>query len=407
MWQGPTDTLTYSGLRVVELAEDPQGEIVGKLLADQGADVIKVEPAGGSKGRHVGPWVDGHDGDPDHSLNFWTYNTSKRSVVLDAATDSGRTEREKLIAQADVLITTGTPDELAGAGVDLQALTDRHKHLIAVSVSPYGLTGPWANRRSSDLVALATGGILMSCGYDDHSIPPIRPGGNQAMQTAASFGHTGLLLALLERQTSGLGQIVDVSMHEAIAVSGELANPYWFYPRVLIQRQTCRHAQPSPTSPALFECADGVQVYFALILSDNKTWGILVDWLDSLGMALDLADDEYLQLSHRQENFPYIQTLMESFFLMQDSTTVYEEAQRRGLPLGPVSAPEDLLDDPHLQARHYFVDVPIDGETVKFPGAPFAFSYGTGAPQTPPKLGADTDAVLAETQTNTTIGAMS
>ena len=414
MWQGPVDTLTYSGLRVVELADDPRGEILGKLLADQGADVIKVEPVGGSRGRHVGPWVRGHEGDPDFSLNFWTYNTSKRSVVVDTTTTGGRAERDDLIATADVLITSDTPDDLTAAHIDLQEFTDRHRHLIAVSVSPYGLTGPWANRRSSDLVALATGGILMSCGYDDHSIPPIRPGGNQAMQIAASFGHTGLLLALLERQTSGLGQIVDVSMHEAIAVSGELANPYWFYPRVLLQRQTCRHAQPSPTSPALFECADGVQVYFALILSDTKTWGILVDWLDSLGMALDLADEEYLQLSHRQENFPYIQTLLESFFLMQDSETVYTEAQQRGLPLGPISAPEDLVADPHLQARGYFVDVPIDGETVKFPGAPFSFSYGTGAPSRPPRLGADTEAVLAEkdstraqTTANAGIGVMS
>ena len=395
MWQGPEDTLTYSGLRVVELAQDPQGEIVGKLLADQGADVVKVEPVGGAKGRRIGPWAAGHDGDPDYSLHFWTYNTSKRSVVLDLESQAGRDERERLIADADVVITSGTPADLAAEDVDLTALTDRYQQLIALSVSPYGLTGPWADRRSSDLVALATGGILMSCGYDDHSIPPIRPGGNQAFQTAASFGHTGLLLALLERQNTGLGQIVDVSMHEAIAVSGELANPYWFYPRVLIERQTCRHAQPSPTSPALFECADGVQVYFALILSDNKTWQILVDWLDTLGMALDLVDEEYLELAHRQENFPYIQTLMESFFLMQDSKTVYEEAQRRGLPLGPVSAPEDLLDDPHLAARGYFVDVPVDGRDIKFPGAPFAFSYGTGAPTAPPTLGADTDEVLA------------
>src|SRR3546814_15373620 len=78
----------------------------------------------------------------------------------------------------------------------------------------------------------------MSCGYDDHSIPPIRPGGNQAFQMAASFGHSGLLLALLERQNTVRGQVVDVSMHEAVAVSGELANPYWFSPRVLVPRQS-------------------------------------------------------------------------------------------------------------------------------------------------------------------------
>src|SRR5690606_11915442 len=102
-----------------------------------------------------------------------------------------------------------------------------------------------------------------------------------------------LLLALLDRQATGLGQVVDVSMHEAVAVSGELANPYWFYPRVQLHRQTCRHAQPSPTQPALFECADGVQVYFALILSDARTWQSLVAWLDTMGLALDLGDEAY------------------------------------------------------------------------------------------------------------------
>ncbi|GAA4259743.1 CaiB/BaiF CoA transferase family protein [Dietzia aurantiaca] len=406
MWDGPTGTLTYSGLRVIELAQEPQGEIVGKLLADQGAEVIKVEPVGGSAGRHIGPWRDGHGGDPDHSLHFWTYNTGKRSVVLDAASESGRAARDRLIASADVVITSASPAQLAAEGIDLNELTEQHPELIALSVSPFGLTGPWADRVTSDLVSLATGGILMSCGYDDHEIPPIRPGGNQAFQIAASFGHSGLLLALIDRQKTGRGQLVDVSMHEAIAVSGELANPYWFYPRVLLQRQTCRHAQPSPTQPALFECADGVQVYFALILSDPRTWRTLVEWLATLGLDLDLGGEEYLSLAYRQEHFAHIQTIMESFFLMQDSATVYAEAQARGLPLGPVLAPEDLVEDPHLRAREFFVPVEVPGSgTVEFAGAPYRFSYGTGQPTSPPLLGADTDAVLAAAERTAEVGA--
>jgi crotonobetainyl-CoA:carnitine CoA-transferase CaiB-like acyl-CoA transferase len=395
VWNGPTGELTYSGLRVVELAQDLQGEIVGKLLADQGADVIKVEPPGGAKGRRIGPFRAGSEGDPDASLHFWCYNTGKRSVVLDTSTEEGRAQRASLIADADVLITSDGPALLAADGIDLGALVDAYPGLIAVSVSPYGLTGPWADRRSSDLVALAAGGILWSCGYDDHSIPPIRPGGNQAFQLGASFGHTGLLLALIERQSTGLGQLVDVSMHEAIAVSGELANPYWFYPRVLLQRQTCRHAQPSPTQPALFECADGVQVYFALILSDARTWSVLVEWLSTLGLDLDLGDEKYLSLAYRQEHFSYIQTIMESFFLIQDSDTVCRDAQARGLPLGPVLAPEELLEDEHLAARGFFVPValPTGGEAL-FPGSPYGFSHATGAPGQPPRLGEHTDEVL-------------
>ena len=394
MWTGPEGTLTYSGLRVVELTEDPQGEIVGKLLADEGADVIKIEGPGGGAGRRTGPYAGAGAADPDHSLHFWTYNTGKRSVVLEPGDSDAR---NRLITDADVLITTAGPAALADLGLDLGALVAGSPGLIALSVSPFGLTGPWADYRTSDLVALAAGGILISCGYDDHSLPPIRPGGNQAFQIAASFGHAGLLLALIERQASGRGQLVDVSMHEAIAVSGELANPYWFYPKVLLRRQTCRHAQPSPTQPALFECADGVLVYFALILSDARTWDTLVAWLDSVGLALDLGGEEYRSLAHRQRNFAYIQGIMESFFLMQDSNTVYEQAQRRGLPLGPVLAPEQLFEDPHLAARDYFVpvDLPGGGEAL-FPGSPYRFSYGNGGPRRPPRLGEHTDEVLAD-----------
>ncbi|MDF1602238.1 CoA transferase [Nocardioides sp. YIM 152315] len=390
MWTGPTGELTYSGLRVVELADELRGEIVGKLLADEGADVVKVEPSGGSIGRHIGPHAEGFEHDPNASLYFWTYNTGKRSVVIEVDETSGRQRFDELVAAADVLITSDGPGRLGERGIDLDAYLVRHPALIVLSVSPYGLTGPWADRRTSELVGLAAGGPLLSCGYDDHTIPPILPGGNQASQIAASFGHTGLLLALLERQSSGLGQMIDVSMHEAIAVSGELANPYWFYPRVHLHRQTCRHAQPSPTQPALFECADGVDVYFALILSDTKTWQTLVEWLDTLGLALDLADEAYLSLAHRQQNFAHIQDIMESFFLMQESADVYRGAQDRGLPLGPILAPEQLLDDPHLQAREFFVPVelPTQGEAL-FPSSPYRFSYGNGRPGRPPKLGED------------------
>ncbi|MDT0202685.1 CoA transferase [Nocardioides sp. AE5] len=394
MWDGPTGELTYSGLRVVELGHGTQGEIVGKLLADEGAEVIKVEPPGGVPGRRVGPFANDDPTNPDGSLHFWSYNTGKQSVVVDP---DDHATRDALIASADVLITTDGPAELAHSGLDLEEIGERHPGLVLLSISPFGLTGPWRDWRTSDLVGLAAGGPLMSCGYDDHEIPPIRPGGNQGFQIAASFGHSGLLLALLERQATGLGQLVDVSMHEAIAVSGELANPYWFYPRVLLQRQTCRHAQPSPTQPALFECADGVSVYFALILSDARTWTTLVEWLDTLGLALDLGEEKYLALSCRQENFGYIQNIMESFFLMQDSTTVYEEAQRRGLPLGPVFAPEELFENVHLQERDFFVEVelPTGGDAL-FPASPYRFSYGNGRPGTPPRLGEHSASVLAE-----------
>lgn len=389
-------TAPYAGLRVIELTGDPAGEYSGKLLADMGADVVKVEPPEGSPTRRIGPFAEDEEG-PDTSLTFWFYNTGKRAVTLDWP-GADRDAFEELLEGADVLLSGLRPSEIAEAGLDYDLLTEAYPRLVVLSVTPFGLTGPWADYRSSDLVALAAGGPLMSCGYDDHTIPPIRPGGNQGFHTAASFAHTGLLLALLERRTSGRGQVVDVSMHESLAVTVELANPYWFYPRVLVQRQTCRHAQPVPTQPALFQCGNDRWVYFALILADRKPWQALVAWMDEQGLAADLVDPEYGSLEHRQRHFDHVQEVIECFFLLQDAETAYHEGQRRGLPIAPVNALEDLPDDEHLAARGFFAPVDMgDGRTVRFPTSPYRFSAHPGSPPgRPPRLGEHTADVLRE-----------
>lgn len=393
----------FGDLRAVEITADPAGEHTGKLFADLGVDVIKIEPPAGVPSRHIGPFTtdvagDARRDDADASLAFWTYNTSKRSVVLADDAD-GRATRDRLIAGADILLTDAPPSRLATAGLDLDQLVRRQPRLIALSVTAFGLTGPWAEYRSGDLVALAAGGLLNSCGYDDHSIPPIRPGGNQGYMTAASFALCGALLALVERQGSGLGQLVDVSMHEAIAVSGELANPYWFYPKAIVKRQTARHAQPVPTQPAIFECVDGVYVYFALVLSDPKAWSATVAWMADLDLAIDLTEPAYSDYAYRQQQFAHVQDLLEVFFAVQDSLTVYHEGQRRGLPIAPVLAPEEVLTDEHLQARNFFVPLPLPSDetrTALFPGAPYQFSAFSATPSRPPRLGEHTREVLAE-----------
>jgi crotonobetainyl-CoA:carnitine CoA-transferase CaiB-like acyl-CoA transferase len=363
----------FTGLRVVELSEDPAGDYAGRLLAEMGARVIKLEPPGGSPARAVGPFV-GEPG-PETSLNFRFYNTGKQSLVVDLTTVAGMTRLRDLCQGADIFISTLQPAALKAIGLDLVALCAANPKLIVLSVTAFGLTGPWADYKSSDLIALAAGGPLISCGYDDHSIPPIRPGGNQGYHSAASFAHIGVMLALLHRQQTGEGQLVDVSMHEACAVNIELANPYWFYPKVNVKRQTCRHAQPSPTQSALFRCSDDRFVYFALILSDPKAWNALVAWMEEKGMAADLADPAYQDLGYRQAQFPEIQSLVECFFLIQEAHQAYHEGQDRGLPIGVLNAPEDLFDDEHLQARGFFVEVEeADGSTALYPGASYLFS---------------------------------
>jgi len=193
---------------------------------------------------------------------------------------------------------------------------------------------------------------------------------------------------LLERQHSGKGQLVDLSNHDALAMTVELANPYWFYPRALVQRQTCRHAQPVRTQPALFQCADG-HVYFALVITEEKPWQILVEWLTSHDLASGLDDPAYLNAGYRQLNFDKIQQVVEVFFLVNKAEQMYREGQQRGLPIGTLNAPEDLLQDRHLRERGFFVPVEqADGRSVEHPGAAYRFSaFSPVHPQAAPSLG--------------------
>jgi benzylsuccinate CoA-transferase BbsE subunit len=389
--------MPLQGVRVLELATDASGEMAGLQLVHLGATVTKLEPPEGAPSRHTGPFVNDVV-DAERSIAFWYYNGGKRSVVLDLARVDGRRRLDRLLRGHDVFISTLHPTELGSLAIDLTEISSRNPALVVVSITPFGLTGPWAHYKSSDLVALATSGLLITSGYDDHDIPPIRPGGNQALHTAASFAGLATMLALINRNSSGVGGLIDVSIQEAAGVTVELANPYWFYPRGLVQRQTCRHAQPVPTQPAIFQCSDGRWIYFALILADERPWEALVAWMDGAGMAVDLVDPKYSDLTYRQANFAHVQDLVECFFLVQTSDSAFHDGQSRGLPIGILNAPEDLYLDEHLRQRDYFVPVDQPGfGVVERPVAAYRFSHlDTARPAPAPRLGEDDDSIQNE-----------
>jgi crotonobetainyl-CoA:carnitine CoA-transferase CaiB-like acyl-CoA transferase len=309
--------------------------------------------------------------------------------VLDLPEPDAASAFDDLLFGADLLVLSAGPAEQAAIGLDPNVVSRRFPRLIVSCITPFGLDGPWSSYTTSDLVGLAAGGLLNSCGYDDHSIPPIRPAENQAYHVAASFAHIAILLALIERDDTGRGQVIDTSIHDSVAVSPELANPYWFYPHVLVQRQTCRHAQPTPTQPALFPTLDGRFVYCALILADPKPWHSLVSWMESVGVAADLTDAAYDEFAHRQANFPHIQSILEAFFLIQIADDIYHEGQARGLPIAVVNSPDDVLHDEHLQSRGFFETIEHDGgPSGLYPGPPIRFSSYQPARQTAaPRLG--------------------
>ena len=231
-----------AGVRVIELAHE-RTSFAGKLLADMGADVIVVEPPGGHATRAYDPFLEDRPG-AERSLYWWHYNTSKRGVTARVDTPRGRELVARLAAGADVLLEGEDPGRLASLGIDLAALRVDNERLISVSITPFGPSGPRSDEQATDLTLFASGGPAWSCGYDDHSLPPVRGGGNQALHTGAHYAVISLLVALLAREESGRGQHVDVNLHAAANVSTEAGSYHYLVDQSIVQRQTGRHAMP-------------------------------------------------------------------------------------------------------------------------------------------------------------------
>ncbi|MGH8325599.1 MAG: CoA transferase, partial [Steroidobacteraceae bacterium] len=213
-----------AGLRILELA-DETGQFCGKLLGDLGADVVKIEPPGGALSRHIGPFLDDIP-HPERSLSFWYYNTSKRGVTLNLETADGRGIFRRLAMTADVILETFRPGFLASLDLDYASLRTQNPRLILCSLTPFGQTGPWRDYLSGDLLHMAAGGQMASCGYDAADAPdapPIAPGGGNAWHTGCHFAYMAIMAALVHRTVAGQGQYIDASIHETCALTTEAA----------------------------------------------------------------------------------------------------------------------------------------------------------------------------------------
>ena len=214
-----------TGLRVIELA-DEQAEYCGLALAGLGADVIKVEPPGGSPTRRIGPFYEDRE-DPERSLFFWQYNRGKRSIMLDLHQREDRDQFRALVATADVLLESTPKGELDGLGLSADALLQQFPTLIVARMSPFGDHGPWANFKGSDLVHLALGGVMMNCGYDPapggkYDLPPIAPQMWHAYHIAGEQLAMGIIAALLYRWRTWQGQHLSCASHKAVAKCTEV-----------------------------------------------------------------------------------------------------------------------------------------------------------------------------------------
>ena len=366
--QGP-----LTGLRILELS-DEKGQFCGKLFGDLGADVIKIEPPDGERNRHVGPFLDDIP-HPERSLSFWYYNTSKRGITLNLETADGRALFRRLAATADVILETFRPGYLASLGLDFDSLRADNPGLILCSLTPFGQTGPWRDYLSSDLLHMAAGGEMASCGYDEADVPnapPIAPGGGNAWHMGCHYAYMAIMAALVFRTVSGQGQYIDVSIHEACALTTESAVANYVYRGEVLRRQTGRHHAPGPTPRTQFRAKDGTYVT-ALISGGLNPRNVknLADLMDVYGMAGDLKDPKYQDQAVIAANTSHIiDGLLASFIASVPAEEVYHAAQARGFTWGAVRAPEALLDDAHLHDRNFWktVEHPELGRGFVYPG---------------------------------------
>ena len=395
------------GIRVIELAS-AHAAFAGKLLADLGADVIVVEPPGGHASRGFGPFADDEPG-VDNSLFWWHYNTSKRSVELDLEDQADRERFRAIVASADVVLEGEDPGRLAALDVDHDALRAANPRLVWVSLTPFGRSTTRAHEPATDLTLLSGGGPVWSCGYDDHTIPPVRGGGNQGYHTGALYAVLGALTALVARDARGIGQHVDVSMHAAANVTTETATYAWLLSRSTVQRQTTRHATEHRTLPLATAGADGRWVHTGFPPRTAAELGAVIAWLDELGMA-DEAPSALLALGVERggirleelgadpvatEIFAAGREAVMTIASKLDAYDFFVGSQERGIACGIIYAPDEVFSDPHFVARGFPVAVDHDGREVTYPGAPFV---AHGSPwriaHRAPRVGEHNDAVL-------------
>lgn len=365
------------GVRVVEIGD--LGELAGKLLADAGADVIRVEPPRGARSRHTGPFV-GDRPDANGSLHFMALNTNKRGVTIELATPEGVAGWRALVASADIVIDAAGPDVLDGVGAGYASFADQPR-LIWCAITPFGLTGPLRDLPANDLVSMALGGIVMMCGYDDHELPPVRPDGEHSLNIAGEYAVAGMLAALLMRSRTGIGQLLDVSIHEAVAGTTEGAFMNWEYLGRNPERKTGRHA--GTVEEWQFQCADGkwAVIFGGGVPRDQKQMDALLAWMDEYDAVGDLREPQYQQVMYLrpQEGGDirhHFVVTVQAFMKSRPLEEVYRRGQACGLPGAPVNQPEDVLADPHWADREFWatVEVPGAAASARLPRAGYRFT---------------------------------
>ena len=381
----------FTGVRVVDLS-GLVGAYATRLFAALGAEVIKIEPPGGSPLRRMAPFIGEDDGIPDQERSLWWAYLAMgtRSVVINIDDRDERERLSALLATADIVVDDHGPDVLDQMGVGYEATKVANPGVVWVAITPFGLTGPKRSWTSSNLVAWAASGILYTVGFDDQ--PPVVPAGpaQMGMYTTSLHAATGAVLGLRGKRLTGEGQLVDLSLAEAcLALAPETGVTVFLDDQVHRVRAGNRRTLSRPFG--IYPCADG---YVSILVLMPRHWEAMASWVHEVCGNEAITDPVFADMTVRGQTMELVDSWVEELTMSMSLLKFFQEGQRRGIPITPVNTIATLRADPHLDAVDFWdtTELPGGGSAV-IPGAPFRTTEDWWHTSRAPRLGEHTDAV--------------
>ena len=391
-----------SDLKVVECAESVSGPFCAKLMADLGAEVIKVEePPLGDLARQAGPFP-GDEPHPEKSGLFLYLNANKYGITLDLRTETGARILKELVRTADILVENMPPGTMRNLGLDYGSLSEVNPGLIFTSVTPFGQFGPYAHYKGNDLVCSHMSGLAYHTpagGVNDpDDEPPLKPGGRQSDFAAGSTAAAATMFAVLHRRATGLGQHIDVSQQESIACFLRHQVPYVTYdPEQFADRYGDRTRSRLGGLFGHIPCRDGYVVNGS---REEYQWKDLLEMVtggsweenETLKEVLSGEFDLYSFL----EKSDIIRPIILEWTMRHTKEEITAMAQERHIPVVACNSAEDLFGSPHLAERGSFAEIehPQTGR-LSYPGAPYRLSETPWRVSRPaPLLGEHNEAIL-------------
>ena len=340
-----TDHLPLHGVRVLDLAEG-KVEMTGRLLADMGADVFRVEPREGAASRRREPVHAGV------SLHFETHNANKRGLALDLSDDDDRATLLQLAADADIFIEAERPGTLAALGLGVEDLQEVNPRLVVVSISDFGQTGPYRDWIGTNWTHMAAAGVLSRSGIPGRA--PVQPPGELAIEAAAVQATYAALIAYYHRIRTGVGEYVDSSVFEStiqvmdppLGVGGSATGGLSML-NLGRGRPDMSHLYP------IYECADG---YVRALMLSKRQWQAMFRWL---GSPEEFNDPKYDTVPARREAAPRLRQLITELFSDKSGQELIQRGVEYGIPIDVLSKPSQVLSDEHFVDRRSFTELEI------------------------------------------------